>query len=187
MRTLPTGVHQLAAIYFALKRGWYALRWRQRLTLGSGVMLIGRLRLAHGTTLVLGDRVRVRQTVTINGGGRVTVGPDSLLNGCWMLAATEISLGDHCLVSDCGITDNDFHNLPPHLRHDPPTERTRAPVRIGRNVWLGTHSLILKGVTIGDDSVVAAAAVVREAVPPRVVVAGNPARVVKHFDPGRDS
>jgi acetyltransferase-like isoleucine patch superfamily enzyme len=58
-------------------------------------------------------------------------------------------------------------------------------VHIGANVWLGGQSAVLKGATIGENSVVAFRAVVAGAVPANVVVAGNPARIVKRLaDPG---
>jgi len=56
-----------------------------------------------------------------------------------------------------------------------------APVIIGDNVWIGMGAVILKGVTIGDNSVVAAGAIVTKSVPPNVVVAGNPARIVSQL------
>ena len=52
---------------------------------------------------------------------------------------------------------------------------------IGNNVWVGAQAVILKGVTIGDDSVVGTSAVVTSDVPAGVVVAGNPARIVKRI------
>ena len=60
-----------------------------------------------------------------------------------------------------------------------------TPVHIGDNVWLGDHATVLKGVTIGANSVVAARAVVTRDVPANVVVAGNPAQVVKELEPER--
>lgn len=160
----------------------YRVRYPRRLRVGRDVVIVGRLRLRQGTRLELGDRTRVRGRVIVNGGGRVLVGPDTLLNGCWILAATEVSLGARCLVSDCGITDSDFHNLDPQRRHLPADDATRRRVSIDENVWVGAHALVLKGTTIGRDSVVAAGAVVRGEVPARVVVSGNPARIVKKFD-----
>jgi acetyltransferase-like isoleucine patch superfamily enzyme len=53
---------------------------------------------------------------------------------------------------------------------------------VGENVWIGAHALIMKGVRIGDDSVVGAATVVRTDVPDRVVVIGNPQQTVKKFN-----
>ena len=59
-------------------------------------------------------------------------------------------------------------------------------MHIGENVLLGDHATVLKGVTIGKNSVVAARAVVTRDVPENVVVAGNPAKVVKELDPDRE-
>lgn len=179
-RSLPPGTRHLVGLAFGVRRGWYRLRY-PRLEIGRGVMFIGRLRLRQGTRLSIGDRTRVRGTVIVNGGGSVVVGADSLLNGCWILAADSVRLGERCLVSDCGITDNDFHNPDPSLRHETAKPDTRAPVTIGDNVWLGTHALVLKGVHIGEDSLVGAGAVVRRDVPAAAVVAGNPAQVVRSF------
>ena len=61
-----------------------------------------------------------------------------------------------------------------------PNLETR-PVKIADNVWIGMNAIILKGVTIGENSVVAAGAVVTKSVPANTVVAGNPAVVVKTF------
>ena len=52
--------------------------------------------------------------------------------------------------------------------------RSPTPVRLGDNVWVGDHATVLKGVTIGDNSVVAARSVVTKSVPENVVVAGIP-------------
>ena len=160
----------------------HRVRHPRTLTCGDRVVILGRLRIAQGTRVVLGDRVRVRGRVIINGGGTVTVGPDTLLNGCWIGARTSVRVGAGCLVSDCDITDSDFHNLEPARRHQPPDDRTQRPVELGDNVWVGAHALVLKGTRVGRDSVVGAGAVVRGDVPPSVVVVGNPAEVVKHLD-----
>ena len=56
------------------------------------------------------------------------------------------------------------------------------PITVGKNVWIGSHATILSGVTIGDNSVVAAGAVVTKSVPANTVVAGVPARIVKTIE-----
>lgn len=57
--------------------------------------------------------------------------------------------------------------------------RTRGPIVLGNDVWVGVRAIILSGVTIGDGAVVAAGSVVTKDVPPYAIVGGNPARIIK--------
>jgi acetyltransferase-like isoleucine patch superfamily enzyme len=89
-------------------------------------------------------------------------------------------IGDRCLIGDSVIIyDSDFHNLQPEIRRDART--SCAPVTIGDNVWIGSRAMILKGVTIGDDSVIGAMSLVNSSIPARCVAAGNPARVIREL------
>ncbi|PYL65363.1 MAG: acyltransferase [Verrucomicrobia bacterium] len=111
------------------------------------------------------------------------------------MAEEKIDIGSHCLISwNVGIADSDFHPLEPTQRlidaqalapffKDRPArpKLKTAPVRIADNVWIGMNAVILKGVTIGENSVVAAGSVVTKSIPTNTVVAGNPAVVVKQF------
>ncbi len=180
MREFSPRVRRVLDLAFAVRRGWYRMRY-PHLEIGEGVLFIGRLRLRAGTHLVLGDRVRVRRTVIINGGGQVVIGSDTLLNGCWIGARQRVTVGERCLISDCSISDNDFHNLLPRDRHSPLVAKAVSPVRIADNVWVGARAIVLKGSRLGTDSVVGSGAVVRGEVPEAVVVAGNPAEIVRRF------
>lgn len=101
-----------------------------------------------------------------------------LNNGAALVAErTSIEIGEDCLIGfDVKIFDSDFHDLAPAFRRN--GTHPCAPVRIERNVFIGASVTILKGVTIGHDSVVAAGALVTSDVPARCIVAGVPARVV---------
>ena len=77
------------------------------------------------------------------------------------------------------VTDCDWHGT--YDRVDRPVDP--KPVTIERNAWLGDGAKVLKGVTVGENSIVGAGAVVTKDVPPNVIVAGNPAVIVKHLDP----
>ena len=128
--------------------------------------------------------------------GRCAVGDFTLLNGALIMAEEKIDIGAYCLISwGVGIADSDFHPLEPAQRlidaqalapffkDRPPRPRlATAPVKICDNVWIGMNAVVLKGLTIGENSVVAAGAVVTKSVPANAVVAGNPAVVVKTFD-----
>ncbi|PZM94219.1 MAG: transferase [Actinobacteria bacterium] len=179
---MALSVHgRLARAVFALKRGYYRVRYPQ-LRLGKDVQIRGRIRLRRGVRVTIGDRTRINKLVRFAGPGEITIGADCLLNGTWIGCWTSVTIGNRCLLSDCELVDNDFHNLDPERRHDPPVPASRAPIVVEDNVWIGAHALVMKGVRIGRDSVVGAATVVRSDVPQRVVVIGNPQQIVKKFD-----
>jgi maltose O-acetyltransferase len=93
-----------------------------------------------------------------------------------------IRIGPRSLLgSRVCIYDSDFHELDPRRRRN--GRPAIAPVELGENVFVGDGALILKGVTIGADSVVGAGSVVTSAIPAGVVAAGNPARVVRELQP----
>lgn len=85
------------------------------------------------------------------------------------------------LAAECVISDSDWHGLYNRTR---PFRCTR-PVTLGDNVWLGLRTIVCKGVTIGDNSVIGAGSVVTGDIPANVVAAGNPARVIKRLNPKR--
>ena len=98
---------------------------------------------------------------------------------CTMLDVAEIRIGHNCLIGpDVGIYTAG-HRLEPEGRV---LDVYGLPVTIGNDVWIGGHSTILPGVTIGDGAVVAAGSVVTKDVAPRTLVGGNPARLIKNID-----
>jgi acetyltransferase-like isoleucine patch superfamily enzyme len=93
-------------------------------------------------------------------------------------SAAGVHIADNCmLASNAYITDSDWHGI--YNRICPGQS---APVRIQDNVWIGDSAIVCKGVTIGENSIVGAGAVVTSDVPANTVVAGNPARAVKQLD-----
>lgn len=88
-----------------------------------------------------------------------------------------ISIGDHVSIAyGVRIQDSDYHTM---YREDGTAKLQTLPVVIEDNVWIGADATILKGVTIGEGSVVAARSVVTSSIPPCSLVVGNPARVIK--------
>jgi acetyltransferase-like isoleucine patch superfamily enzyme len=113
-------------------------------------------------------------------GARIVIGNGTYLNrNTEIVAAQCVTIGRDCKIArDVIIMDTDQHELPGS------TLATR-PVQIGDRVWIGSRAIVLKGVTIGSDAVVAAGSVVTRDVPPRTVVAGVPARIVRSIEPER--
>jgi galactoside O-acetyltransferase len=110
----------------------------------------------------------------------VEVGDNTFFNNGATLRAygAGISIGADCLFGwDVQVLDSDFHELDPRRRRS--GSAPSQPVEIGDNVFLGADVVVMKGVTIGDDTVVGARSVVSRSLPGGVIAAGNPARVIK--------
>ncbi len=161
----------------AVRQGAQA-RWslRRARRVGARAQVLG-LPVVDATDLEIGDDFRVwsnsRKTL-VSGWGRVRIGDRCFLNcGTVVIAVEEIVLGDDvALANDVMIIDSNSHGVEgrPHVQ---------APIRIGDGTWIGNRAMVLPGVTIGKRVLVAAGAVVTRDVPDDVLVAGNPARVVR--------
>jgi acetyltransferase-like isoleucine patch superfamily enzyme len=177
--------------------GWCIVLRGTRLKLRRGAQIS----IPRGSRLILGTRhvaatpcsVYLRQNarlsvrgsveivrgtrILVSDGGHLEIGPESYINYDSTVSCFDhITIGSKCAISwNTNILDANTHEL---IVAGVPRPRSR-PVVIGDHVWIGTGVTILSGVTIGDGAVVAAGSVVTSDVPGRVLVAGNPARVVR--------
>lgn len=118
---------------------------------------------------------------TLRKGACINIGDNVGLSGSTISANLSISIGNDVLVgSGALITDCDSHPLNYEARMRDESPRMAAVV-IEDGVFIGARSIILKGVTIGRGSVVGAGSVVSCDVPPQVIVAGNPAKILKEL------
>jgi len=126
------------------------------------------------------QKVRIGVWGREQGKGSIVIGDAVMISpGTRISASDEIIIGDGCMFANGAyVTDSDWHGIYNRVERDPDSK----PVKLHDNVWVGDHATVLKGVTIGENSIVAAQAVVTKDVPPNVVVAGNPAKVVKELD-----
>jgi acetyltransferase-like isoleucine patch superfamily enzyme len=164
----------------ALNAGWHLRGATRR---GGRVTLRGRPKIVNRGTLVLGDRVRLDSTLArlelvVLEGGRLDIGDNVFVNyGTSIVASAHVRIGNDCLIGrDVMVMDCDFHRV-----EDKAWDTTGLPIILEDRVWLANRAIVLKGVTIGQDAVVAAGAVVTRDVPARTVVAGNPARAIRQF------
>lgn len=109
-------------------------------------------------------------------GKNITVGKRVFINsGCRFQDQAGVTIGDDCLIGHNAVLATLNHGMSPADRKN----LYPAPIRIGNNVWLGANVTVLPGVTIGDNAVVAAGAVVTKDVPENMIVAGVPAKILK--------
>ena len=103
---------------------------------------------------------------------RINIGKGCIFSdNVTVIASQKVTIGDNTLIGDqVMIVDSDFHGCDPWRRTEPGITK---PVVIGNNVWIGSRCIILRGVSIGDNSVVAAGAVVTESIPANTIVNHN--------------
>lgn len=140
----------------------------------------------------LGDGVRINSRRASNwvgmtnpaifecrGNGCITIGNHSGLSGAVLSSRSCITLGEHVNIGgNVRIYDHDYHSLNHKERRSREADQTNIksrPIVIGKDVFIGVNSIILKGVTIGDRAIIGAGSVVRCNVPPDELWAGNPA------------
>jgi acetyltransferase-like isoleucine patch superfamily enzyme len=132
--------------------------------------------LAHLTGRAVDESVTVFPPLYADFGKNIVLGRRVFINaGCTFQDQGGVTIGDDSLIGHNVVFATLNHDLDPARRAD----MHPAPIVVGRNVWIGSNATVLPGVSIGDNAVVAAAAVVTKDVPADTVVVGSPARVVR--------
>lgn len=112
-------------------------------------------------------------------GKNITVGKNVFINtGCRFQDQGGIRIGDHVLIGHNVVLATLNHDFAPYNR----ATMHPAPIHIEDRVWIGANATVVPGVTIGENSIVAAGAVVTKDVPPNTIVGGVPAKVLKRID-----
>lgn len=178
----------------------YRLLWKLRfpnITIGARTWVDARRvrGLGRTSTLNLGDQSICHADISFDRPtAKVIIGNRSYIGRSTLVSAEHIEIGDDVLISwGVTIVDHDSHHIDFSLRKNDVidwghgqkdwTHVNRAPVTVMSKVWIGFNVIVLKGVTIGTGSVVAAGAIVTKDVPAWTVVAGCPAKVVKELSP----
>ncbi len=118
--------------------------------------------------------------------GKLIIGANVGMSSIAIICNYNILIGDNVTIGgNTVIYDSDFHSIRPKIRMDKRSDKKHAvklKVIIEDNVFIGAHSTILKGVTIGKNSVIGACSVVTKNIPPNEIWAGNPAKFIKFLD-----
>lgn len=161
------------------------------LTIGNN----GKLKIGDNFTLSSGDGINplcrnLRAKVFIDQGAKINIGNNTGLSSPCLWAKESITIGNNVKVGgDCIIMDTDAHNLDFQIRNgskigwDKSILETKTaiskPIEIEDDVLIGTRCIILKGVTIGARSIIAAGSIVTKSIPSDCIAGGNPCKVIK--------
>lgn len=131
---------------------------------GRDVRVMDGVQLDKPSMLTMGDRVSINRGTVLNSGGGITIG-------------NNVMIGPNVIV----YSQNHAYSCPdvPFIDQG----YNYKPVIIGNNVWIGASAIVLPGVTVGENSVIAAGSVVTKSIEPGSLVGGNPARVIKKVWP----
>jgi acetyltransferase-like isoleucine patch superfamily enzyme len=198
-------VQFLQRVMYRIKRTWWGLTVIPALRvigveMAERVQIQGRpiVSLAPGSRIQIGARcvlcsdsqinaLGINHPVvlrTLRAGAEIMIGEDTGMSGGAICAAGSIRIGAGCLIgANVTLADTDFHAINPANRryNRNPDEIAVRPIVIEDNVFIGADVFVLKGVTIGRNSVIGAGSVVTRDVPANTIAAGNPARVVKRI------
>ena len=152
-------------VFYVGARADIRIEREARVRIGTG------LRCMTGFTMVVAGELQIGRRVGFN-------------RGCYLAALERVVIGDDCLFGEGVSIHDENHRFGPDGTGPNASRgfRTR-PIMIGRNVWVGAKATILQGVSIGDNAVIGAHAVVSRDVPANSVALGIPARVVRTFGP----
>lgn len=177
----------------SISRRLSAIRWRMKMaSFGEGSYIQGPNWVVNPSAIEIGQRVsiwrhaRIEAICSKNNAGitRLKIGDGTAIQPYVHIgAAHQVTLGKHVMIaSSVYITDHD-HDLSDPM--DPPSINSRlltSPVHIGDYTWLGEKVMVLKGVTIGERSVIGAGSVVTRDIPPLSIAIGSPAKVIRRYD-----
>jgi acetyltransferase-like isoleucine patch superfamily enzyme len=147
----------------------------------SSLDVVGKSPLIHGKgKIIAGKNLSLRSVSTpielyADKEARIIIGDNVRINnGAIVSAQKEIVIGNNTLIADQTIIyDTDWHGFD--------GKKTKiSPIRIGNNVWIGTRSIILKGVQIGDNSIIGAGSLITKNIPENSLFAGNPAKFIRN-------
>ena len=135
-----------------------------------------------------------RGQIFIQSGGEISIGNNVGISSACLWAKNKIIIGDNVNIGgDCIIMDTDAHNLDWQVRSrlikdekgniiNDNESAMSAPICIEDHAFIGTRSIILKGVTIGARSIIAAGSVVTKPIPPDCIAGGNPCKVIRYLN-----
>lgn len=154
----------------------------------------GKIFIRNRGTVIIGNNVAINSnyvsnpiggncftSIYVKQGARLTIGDNTGISNTAIVCSREINIGKYVFIGgDCKIYDTDFHSLNFEKRNRLPDNDVRSgAVNIKYGAFIGTGAIILKGVTVGEKSIIGAGSVVACDIPDNEIWAGNPARFIR--------
>jgi len=170
---------------------------KKGLQLGNGVVFVGKpiIDIRNGGKIIIGDQVKINsknygyhlnmhtpvKLFADRPNATITIGGKTRIHGSCIHAWSSINIGKRCLIgANCQIMDGNGHDLSFNdVKNRINTKDDGRPIIIEDCVWIGANTIILPGIRIGRGSVIGAGSVVTKDIPPMVIAAGNPAKVIR--------
>lgn len=179
---------KLAKIYYSIFLKFFSVNYT------NTPKIIGKLILSNKGSINLGDNITFCSkhranlagiykpcSIAVLKGATLLIKENTGLSGCSIFCSKNIEIGKNCIIgANTHIWDTDFHPLNKDDRKTGNNEKIKKEsIRIGNDVFIGANCIILKGVTIGDNSIIGAGSVIRQSIPENQIWAGNPAVFIK--------
>jgi acetyltransferase-like isoleucine patch superfamily enzyme len=172
--------------FLIVRWAWLKLRWRGRLQTDGICFVCPRVKfeIGKGARVVLGrwswighgSKIRAHE-------GEVIIGAKSVIGQeCTVSAFQHVAIGRECIVADRVMLIDFDHGVVEVERPIREQGIYKRDVNVGHNVWMGYGACVLRGVTIGNNSVIGTNSVVSKSIPPNAVAAGLPCRVLRYRD-----
>ena len=179
------GILLVLSYLFTLR---YRLFMGDRVIFGKNFITNWKIQIKGKGKVIFGDNIlawahkEANNFFTFDSDEEIQIGNNCRLNGFTCQAKNRIEIGNNCILGSTLIVDTDFHSTASDRMTNPKAEIKASPITVDNNVWIAGNSAILKGVHIGEGSIVGYASIVREDIPPNVLVIGNPAQIIKNLD-----
>lgn len=164
--------------------------------LGNNIQIPGKLNLKNQGSFYIGDNFyfssgdsvnpiasNLQGNIYIEPKAHLKIGNNVGMSSTRIWCSNSIIIGNYAKIGACVlITDTDAHPMDYLIRRSSGEGTQSAPIFIEDDVWIGAHSIILKGVTIGARSIIGAGSVVTKSIPADCVAAGNPCKVIRKLN-----
>lgn len=183
---LPKKIYNRICNIFILKKN--------KVTWSADLKINGRIYIRNNGNLIIGSNFRANSgekhnpiggdtilRLIVGNKGSLQIGNNVGISNSTIVCQNRIEIGDYVFVGGgCKIWDTDFHSIDPiERRHNGDKQVKTAPIKIGDYAFIGGCSIILKGVSIGKNSIIAAGSVVTKSIPDDEIWGGNPANYIK--------